>query len=208
MVALEPMAAERIEIVRGPATLLYGSGAVGGVVNVIDSRIPREVKDAPVSGSVMGLGGTVSDERTGAFQLNGGGGALAWHLSGLRRRTGDSAIPGFAEHQHAGEDDGHEADEEGVGVLENSAIETDRLAMGLSWVGEGGYLGVSVSGLNNDYGVPGHGHEEDHSSEPGHGEEDEEGVVIGLEQRRVDAEGRVERFNKRYAKSAKAKAKV
>lgn len=195
-VALEPMASERIEIVRGPATLLYGSGAVGGVVNVIDSRIPREVGDAPVSGSVMGLGATVSDEKTGAFELNGGGGSLAWHLSGLRRRTGDYSIPGFAEHQHEGEEEDHEgeedehgAEEEAFGVLENSSIETDRLAVGLSWVGDGGYLGVSVSGLNNDYGVPGHGHEEDHGADAGHEEEGEEGVVIGLEQRRVDAEG-------------------
>jgi iron complex outermembrane receptor protein len=193
-VALEPMAAERIEIVRGPATLLYGSGAVGGVVNVIDKRIPRERADGPVTGSVMALGGSVADEKTGAFELNGGGGFLAWHVSGLRRRTGDYSIPGFAEHEHeeeAGQMEGEEEEEEPFGVLENSAIETDRLAFGLSWIGENGYVGASVSGLNNDYGVPGHGHGEGHHEEPGHEEEEaeEESVVIGLKQRRLDMEG-------------------
>jgi iron complex outermembrane receptor protein len=197
-VALEPMTSERIEIVRGPATLLYGGGAVGGVVNVIDTRIPREEASAPVTGSVMGLGGTVSDERTAAFELNGGAGSLAWHVSGLRRRTDDYSIPGFAEHEHdeeeGHEEEGHEEEgheEEVFGVLENSAIETDRAALGLTWIGNSGYLGVSVSGLNNDYGVPGHGHGEEHHEEPDsdpHGEE-EDGVVIGLEQRRFDAEG-------------------
>jgi iron complex outermembrane receptor protein len=196
--AIEPMAAERIEIVRGPATLLYGSGAVGGVVNVIDNRIPREMPDAPVTGSIMGLGASVSEEFTGALELNGGGGAWAWHASGLRRRTDDYAIPGFAEHQHEDEEEGHEEegheeDEEPFGILENSAIETDRLALGVSWVGDQGYLGLSVSGMNNDYGVPGHGHhghEEELPGLPGGEEgEEEEGVVIGLEQRRFDAEG-------------------
>ena len=144
----------------------------------------------------MGVGGTVSDERTAAFELNGGTGSLAWHVSGLRRRTEDFAIPGFAEHQHDGEEEeeeGHE--EEAFGILENSAIETDRAAFGLSWIGESGYLGLSLSGLNNDYGVPGHGHGEGHEDEheEGHEEdphgEEEEGVIIGLEQRRFDAEG-------------------
>lgn len=202
-VALEPMAAERIEVVRGPATLLYGSGAVGGVVNVIDARISRERPSAPFTGSVMALGGTVADERTGAFEFNGGQGAFAWHLSGLRRKTGDYSIPGFAEHEHE-EEPGHEAEEheeEGFGVLENSAIETERLAVGVSLVGEEGYLGVAVSGLDNDYGVPGHGHGEEHGSGPA---EEEESVVIGLEQRRFDAEGLL-RFSSGPVRSVKGR---
>jgi iron complex outermembrane receptor protein len=193
-VGIEPMAAERIEIVRGPATLLYGSGAMGGVVNVIDKRIPREIPIRSVTGSAMGLGGTVADERTGAVEFNGGGGAWAWHLSGLSRKTGDSAIPGFATHEHS-EDGLHDGEEdEPFGVLPNSAVESERGALGLSWVGAEGFVGISFSGLNNDYGVPGHGHEtHGHDAEVpedgGHDQEEEEGVVIGLEQRRFDAEG-------------------
>ncbi|NNM04585.1 MAG: TonB-dependent receptor [Gemmatimonadetes bacterium] len=191
-VGLEPLAAERIEIVRSPATLLYGSSAVGGVVNVIDKRIPREHPGAPITGSLTALGGTVSEERTGALELNGAfNSRWAWHVSGLRRATDDYAIPGFAEHQHEGEEHSEE-EEEIEGILENSAVETTRAAFGLSWIGSSGYLGASVSGLNSDYGVPGHGHGEGHGEEDpgmeeeGHGDED---VTIGLEQRRLDIEG-------------------
>lgn len=197
-VGLEPLAAERIEIVRSPATLLYGSSAVGGVVNVIDKRIPREMPGSPLTGSLTALGGTVSDERTGAFEVNGAlGSRFAWHLSGLKRGTDDYNIPGFAEADHeeeeAHEGEEHAGEEEVKGILENSAVETTRGALGLSWIGDAGYLGVSVSGLDYDYGVPGHGHEEE---EPGPGEEPgpeeehgEEDVTIGLEQRRFDLEG-------------------
>lgn len=188
-VGIEPMSAERIEIVRGPASLLYASGAMGGIVNVIDARIPREMPTHAVTGSVMGLGGTVADELTGAIELNGGGGAVAWHLSGLRRKTGDYSIPGFAEHQHEEDSPHPEGEEEAFGVLPNSAVETERGAVGFSLVGEAGFLGVSVSALNNDYGVPGHAShhgEEELPLEEGH---EEGGVVIGLEQRRFDAEG-------------------
>lgn len=185
-VGIEPMAAERIEIVRGPASLLYTSGAMGGVVNVIDTRIPREMPTRVLTGSVMGLGGTVSDERTGSLELNGGGGAVAWHLSGLKRKTGDYDIPGYAGHGHA-DDPAVGEEEEPFGVLPNSAVETERGAIGLSWVGTSGFLGVSVSRLNNDYGVPGHGHPEgDTLPEVGGGEQ---GVSIGLDLKRLDLEG-------------------
>jgi len=184
-VAVEPLSAERIEIVRGPATLLYGSAAVGGVVNVIDNRIPRELPRVPFTGNVTTLGGTVADERTGSLELGGAlGGSWAWHLSGLRRSTGDYRIPGFAEREEdPGDEVGHA--EEGVeGILENSAVETTRAALGLSWIGRSGYLGVSASGLDTDYGVPGHGHAHEMEEEG-----EEEGVVIGMEQRRLDLEG-------------------
>ncbi len=184
-VGIEPVSAERIEIVRGPASLLYASGAMGGVVNVIDNRIPRELPDRLLTGSVMGLGGTVADERMGAFEFNGGGGTMAFHLSGLKRKTGDYSIPGYAEHQHEGEETQEE--DEPFGILPNSAVETERGAIGASWVGRNGFFGASLSGLNNDYGVPGHAHGHGHEDEPG--TEEEEGVVIGLEQRRFDAEG-------------------
>lgn len=137
----------------------------------------------------MGLGGTVADEITGAFELNGGGGALAWHLSGLRRKTGDVAIPGFAEHQHDEDEPHMEGEEEAFGVLPNSAVETERGALGLSWIGDVGFFGVSVSALNNDYGVPGHAHHNEEEPSPPEEEHEEGGVVIGLEQRRFDAEG-------------------
>lgn len=192
-VGIEPLAAERIEVVRGPATLMYGSAAVGGVVNVLDNRIPRDLPSKRLTGWVTALAGTVAEERTGGFELNGGGGSFAWHLSGLRRETDDYSIPGFAEHQHEEDDpaQGEEPDhgEEAFGVLPNSAVATTRGAVGLSWVSDDGFIGASFMGLDSDYGVPGHGHHEEEPpsvEEPGH---EEEGVTIGLEQRRFDLEG-------------------
>lgn len=175
-VGLEPVSAERIEIIRGPATLLYGSSAVGGVVNVVDRRIPRELPARPVTGTVEGVGGTVADELTGSASLDGAVGRFAWHASALRRDAGDYGIPGSAER------------------VPNSFVETTRGAAGLSYVGESGFLGVSWSAHDSEYGVPGHGHEdsEHEEGEHDHGEEEEPGeedAAIDLRQRRVDVEG-------------------
>ncbi len=188
-VSLEPLAADRIEVVRGPATLLYGSSAVGGVVNIINKQVPRERPSAPIEGSLTALGGTVSDELTGALELNGApGGPWAWHLSGLRRSTDDYNIPGFAEHQHDEGGTGEEGDEP-EGILENSAVKTTRGAAGLSWIGQSGYLGFSISAFDTDYGVPVHGHGHEEEEDPHQEEEEETGIVIGMEQRKFDLEG-------------------
>src|SRR6185436_3302926 len=104
-VSLDPISAERIEIVRGPATLLYGSSAVGGVVNVIDSRIPNFVPEEPISGTVDLRAGSNADERLGNLSVTGGAGPMAFHLEGFKRKTGDY--------------------ESGAGKVLNSAIDSD-----------------------------------------------------------------------------------
>lgn len=167
-VATDPMNAERIEVVRGPATLLYGSSAVGGVVNVLDDRIPSYVPESFLSGTVELLAGTVADETTGSVSLEGGRGPWAWHADGLARETDDYEIPG--------------------GVLENSALETESGAFGASYVADRGFFGISVSGYDTLYGVPGEHHEEEGHEEE-EGEEEEGGVRIDQEQRRVDLKG-------------------
>lgn len=181
-VSLDPLSAERIEILRGPSTLLYGSSAVGGVVNVLDERIPDYVPERAVSGELQVLGGSVSDERSGAVSLVGGAGRLAWHADYSRRETDDYEIPGRAA-VDVDEEHGEEAEPEGV--LENSALENESAGFGASYVTERGFLGVSVSGFDTLYGVPGHGHGE---KEHGH-EEEEERIRIDLDQRRVDLRG-------------------
>lgn len=196
-VSLDPASAERIEIVRGPATLLYGSSAVGGVVNVIDGRVPSERPAEMVSGEFMGIGGTVADERSGSGRLNLGLGNFVLRGSGSYRTTGDYGIPGFAEIAHDDDEhaDGDHAEEEEVfGVLENSAVENSSYGIGGSWVGERGYLGLAFSGYDNLYGVPGGHGEEGHGDGGAADQGGEETVRIDLKQRRTDFSGEL-RFN-------------
>ena len=196
-VSSDPMAAERIEVIRGPATLLYGSSAVGGVVNILTERIPEFVPEEAVTGSLHLRGGSAADERSGSVELGGAlGGRLAWHADYLNRETDDYEIPGFAESERfrEAEEEEHEGEEEVRGVLENSSQESESGSVGLSWVADQGFLGLSVSGLDTNYGVPGHGHgEEEGEHEEGekgeHEEEEEAAVRIDLEQRRIDLAG-------------------
>jgi iron complex outermembrane receptor protein len=189
-VSLDPLLIERIEVVRGPASLLYGGGAIGGVVNVIDGRIPEELPAGPLTGRFEARAGTADEERTAAAVLTGAAGKWAWRLDGFRRSTGDVAIPDFAEAK--GERDGHDTDEDGPpahGTLPNSATDTTGAAFGISYINGRGHLGVAYSGFDSLYGVPGHDH---HAEEHVHDEEapGEHGDVrIDLRQRRWDLHG-------------------
>ncbi|AOS43835.1 putative TonB-dependent receptor precursor [Lacunisphaera limnophila] len=203
-VSLDPLLIDRVEVVRGPAALLYGGGAIGGVVNVIDGRIPEALPAGPVTGRLEVRGDTAADERTTAGVLTGAAGQFAWRLDGFRRLTGDIDIPGFAETaalraeheleeaEHAGEE--HEEEAPAFGTLPNTATETNGAAFGLSYIGGRGHLGFSYSGLDSLYGVPGHEH---HEEEPAAGEAEDEdaghdehgGVRIDLRQRRGDVHG-------------------
>lgn len=179
-VATEPLLAGQIEVLRGPSTLLYGSSAIGGAVNSIDPRIPREITGHSLSGFVQFQGASVNDELNGAASLGGTVGAFGWHASGLLRDTDDYAIPDWAELDPL-------PGEEKPGTLENSALETRTGSLGGSWVGSAGYVGAAVTGYGTRYGVPGHEHHEE-GAESGV-EAEEPGVVLDLDQFRFDAEG-------------------
>src|SRR5690606_8317695 len=98
-VAVEPFLADQVEVLKGPATLLYGSGAIGGAVNVVDGRVPTEATAEPVEGRVEVRHASVNDERTamGRIDATAAGGALVLHADALHREAGDPRIPGFAE---------------------------------------------------------------------------------------------------------------
>src|SRR5690606_37279269 len=215
-VSIDPLTAERIEGLRGPAVLPYGSSASGGAVNVTDKRIPRRLGHEPVHFDAVAAIDTAYDLREGGASLDMPlGGGLAVHFDGSWRKTNDVEIAGytlaaplraevFAEADEEAEE-GHleEADElrEAAGqrgVLSNSATETASLGAGLAWIGERASLGVSVGYYDSDYGVPGrpgagHAHgeeeEEEHEEEDEHEEEGHENVSIGLEQIRADLRG-------------------
>ena len=188
-VAIDPLAAEQIEVIRGPAALLYGGAAVGGVVNVVDNSIPQYRFDDPFIGRAELSLGTVADELSGAVNLEGSSGDWAWHVDALSRNTDDYSIPGYAE---VGDDgDGS------YGTLENSDLETARAALGLSrFFGDSGFIGVSFSGYETEFGIPGHGHAGEGEDEGEDGEEqhhDEVAVRSDMEQRRIDLHGAVSR---------------
>jgi iron complex outermembrane receptor protein len=178
-VGIDPLVAEQIEIFRGPTTLLYGSGAVGGVVNTVTRRIPEMPPEAGLEGAFEIRADTVADDRTGAFRLDGGNDRFAWHVDGLNRDAGDYDIPDHSE-LNPGED------EPALGFLENSSFDVSNLAVGGTWFGENSFFGVSVGGYESDYGVPGHHHDEEVD---GAEEEEEEMVRIDLDQTRVDLKG-------------------
>ena len=175
-VALEPMLAGQVEIIRGPSTLLYGSSAIGGAVNVIDARIPRAATDHPIRGFAQLQGGSVNEELNGGLSLNGSSDWFAWHAGGLLRNSDDTKIPGAA--------DIHEPDSDASGRIENRAVETATGSLGGSYIGDAGYFGLAATTYSTNYGVPGHVHAHE---EPETGEE--EGVQIDLDQLRFDLEG-------------------
>ena len=188
-VSIEPFLADQIEVLKGPATLLYGSGAIGGAVNVIDGRVPEKATTDPVEGRAEVRGGTVNDERTAMARIDATavGGALVLHADALHREAGDLRIPGFAEREPGpGEE---------PGVLPNSALRTDSAALGASWVGERGFLGGAVSLFSTRYGIAGH-HPHEEEEEEGHEDEageEEAAVRIVLDQRRGEVRGGLDR---------------
>ena len=190
-VSLDPLLIDRVEIVRGPATLLYGGGAIGGVVNVIDGRIPESLPAGPLTGRLEVRGDSAATERAGAAVFTGAAGRLAWRLDGFRRATDDLRIPGFAETPARLVE--HDETEEGPparGRLPNSATESAGAALGLAHIGSQGHVGLAYSGFDTLYGVPGHEHhDEEEVEDPADGEHHEEGVRIDLRQRRLDVHG-------------------
>ncbi|MBE2211583.1 MAG: TonB-dependent receptor, partial [Xanthomonadaceae bacterium] len=186
-VSIEPFLADRIEVMKGPATLLYGSGAIGGAVNVVDGRSPDALPEAPFSGRMELRGGSNGDERTGMFRVDGStattGSGLVFHADGLLRESGDIDIPGYAESAARLSAEGETPDPSTRGILPNSAVRTASGALGVTWIGERGHLGVTGSLFETRYGVPGHEHgDDDHAH--GAADGDASGVRIGLDQRR------------------------
>lgn len=211
-VTVDPLLVDRIEVLRGPAVLLYGSQAIGGAVNVIGKRIPLSVPDEAVHIDAIGALDTASDRREIAGSLDVPlGPNVAFHVDGSWRKTGDVQIPGYVaskelradlladadEHEREGETE--EADElrevaNRAGVLPNSATETKSAGAGIAFFSGDSNLGVSFGYYDTLYGVPerpgaGHHHEEgeeEHAEEEGHEHGD---VTIGMKQYRVDLRG-------------------
>lgn len=162
-VTTETSVAEQIEILRGPATLLYGSGAIGGVVNVVDNRIAQES-----IGGTRGFYGTridsASNLREGTLGFSADHQNTVWHFDGFKRRSDDYSVPSFTN------DEGETQD-----TVENSFIDAQGANVGVSYLFDDGYAGVAYGRLEQNYGIPGHHHhDEAHTDEhdEDHGDED------------------------------------
>lgn len=187
-VSSESLLAKQIEVLKGPATLLYGGGAVGGVVNVLDNTKPTQVIDGLEGGIEMRLSDSTLSERTGVISLEGGlTEQLMSHFSYINSRTSDYEIPDFAESQRLHESEEHSEErnaDEMLGILENTSLNSKGYNFGLSLINDNGYWGISYSDFDRNYGIPGHGHHDEEGHEEGeeeHEEEEEEIVRISVD---------------------------
>ncbi|WP_238559256.1 TonB-dependent receptor [Marinimicrobium sp. LS-A18] len=178
LVTTETSTAEQVEVLRGPATLFYGSGAIGGVVNIVDGRVPT---DNQLAGQWHLKHDNVADEKLVSASVTGGTGSWATHVDGFWRESNDYRIPVAAERETHDADHDHEhehTDEVFDGRLDNSAYRAKGANVGASYLLDNGFVGVSVGRLERTYGIPGHSHE----SHDGEGDVD---VYADLEQDRV-----------------------
>ena len=144
-VPLDVLSTERIEVLRGPAALQFGGSAVGGVVNVIDNRIPREAMSG-VLGKTQVQGGTGNGERSVAGLVETGNERWGLHVDGFDRRSGDVAVPVSLVCEKLG-------DARYARRLCNSASQSRGGAFGASTFWDHGYLGASVNTYQSDYGT-------------------------------------------------------
>jgi iron complex outermembrane receptor protein len=144
-VTIETLNTSQIEILRGPATLLYGGGATGGIVNAVTGRIPNQVFKS-LKGNFEVRGNTATEERTGALNVNGSFGQTSWSVGGFKRKTSDYDIPG---HANINQEVNNEKN-----VVKNSAVDSQGLSVGSSYIGERGFFGGSISLQESKYGIP------------------------------------------------------
>lgn len=149
-VPLDPVNVDRIEIVRGPAALLYGGSAIGGVVNTLDNRIPVESIEGIHGSGELRYGGA-DTTRSSAGKLEAGNGQFALHIDANARNFDDLRIPGYARTsdqrtREEGDDEKHR--------LGNSDGRQDGGAVGGSYTWDDGYAGVSYSNYDSNYGSP------------------------------------------------------
>ena len=169
-VATDPAEANRIEIIRGPATLVYGGSAIGGVVNVLDDRIPTEIPEGGVSGVVSTQASSVDDGRSAFGRVTVGSGNFAFNVDGVKRKTDDYDIPAPAISARRAAAEG--LAREDTGTQPNSYTDLEAWGVGGSYIGDKGFAGVSYKNTDSEYGTVA-----------------EESVFIKLNQKRWDARG-------------------
>lgn len=190
-VVTEPLLMRGIEVLRGPATLLYGGGAIGGAVNVLDSKIPTTLPTNGIEGVAEGRLGTADNEQSLVGGLTGAIGNFAVRVEGVARSSDDYRVPSRFGDRH----------------VDGSYNDTSTWSVGGAWVGERGYIGAAYTRQTSEYGLPGHSHdyedchphgsslhcgghdhshEHDHDHEHEHEEGHEEVPYVRLRSERID----------------------
>ena len=160
-IAINPLTAERIEVLRGPTALLFGSSAIGGVVNVVDARIPRHIPDGPVGGDALLSYGSAANERSANISLNVPfAGHFVAHADGNWSKSDDLRTGGYLL-SDALRDQARESAAPDIraladlkGRLPNTAAKSTEAAAGLAYIDSGLNLGFSVTRHRSTYGVP------------------------------------------------------
>ena len=200
-VVINPLLAERIEVLRGPAALLYGSSAIGGVVNVIDRRIPRAVPSEPIHVDALATYGSAANERSIGGAVDAPlGSKVVIHADGSYLKSGDLDIGGHVLSRQARatalanagtEDEDQAADgidfTESAGLkgkLPNSQSKTWTAGVGAAYIGDSGNFGLAYSHYDSLYGVPVR-----YATGPG---EEQEAPRLDLKQNRIDARGEID----------------
>jgi iron complex outermembrane receptor protein len=164
-VSVEPFLADQIEVLKGPATLLYGSGAIGGVVNIVDGRIAESALDDTITGRAETSFDSVNSGWAGMGRVDAmTTDHFVLHADGVFRTQKDYDTP--------------------LGVQRNSFVESRTGSLGASYVADDGFAGIAVSRFTNHYGNPG---------EPGDAETGEPGVSLDMQQDRVEAKAGINR---------------
>lgn len=153
--SIEPLLAKRIEVLRGPSTLLYSSGAMGGVVNVVDNRIPDNTLDKPIAAALQQRFDSSSNETSTTMKIDGTNHQMAYHLDGFYRHRNNLNIGGHAidPTKTAITDPSLTIYDNPEGFLNNTGAEAISGSAGLSWIDDFGYAGLSINNLNNNYGI-------------------------------------------------------
>lgn len=187
-ITTDPLLLDGIEILRGPAATRYGGNAVNGAINLIDSKVPKELPEDGLSGATEVRFGTGDEEKTVVGRVTAGLGPFAIHAEGARRRSDDYAVPGSY----------------GSDRLRDSFANSSSYSFGASWITSKGYLGAAYARQDSDYGLPGHSHEgavchthgldlhcdgHDQWGDPALGWDDSHTALIRLRSERVDVRG-------------------
>ncbi|MEG0031920.1 zinc piracy TonB-dependent receptor ZnuD [Acinetobacter sp.] len=151
-VTVDPILAKQIEIIRGPSTLLYSAGTVGGLVNVTDQKIPTRMPEKGLEGTAGLRYNSGSDEKLASAGATVAlGSQFALRVEGSKREANDYIAPNYF-HEHEGELE----KERRVG---NTFAKGETVSVGGSWIGERGFAGIAYTNRQDQYGLPGHSHE-------------------------------------------------